>query len=86
MRVALSCLLWLAALTGCASRYSIERALLSEYMGDCTDARAVDSGKKDCDGYPIWELLCGGKVVSRQAIWCHKGRCFTEQMAGRCWK
>ncbi len=79
-------LLFIAVVTGCASRYSTKRALVSDYMGDCPDATAVDTGEKDCDGLPIYELRCHGQAVHRAAISCHKGDCFTEQMAGRCWK
>jgi hypothetical protein len=35
---------------------------------------------------PIYELSCDGKPVFREAIRCRKGDCYTEQMAGRCWK
>ena len=79
----------LASFTGvsCASRYSIERALISSASQPCPDAEAVDTGKKDCDGLPIYQLWCGGKRTGiPQAIWCHRGDCFVEQMAGRCWK
>jgi hypothetical protein len=86
MARALAGLLLLGAISGCASRYSIQRALLTEYTGDCPDAKAVDTGKKDCDGLPIYALWCRGKAVYNEAISCHRGDCFTRQMAGRCWK
>ena len=85
-RVASTWLLLLAAVTGCASNAAIKRALLSDHSGACPDAKAVDSGKKDCDGLPIYQLWCGGQSVREDAIWCHKGDCYTQQMAGRCWK
>jgi hypothetical protein len=78
--------LLLAAVGGCAGRYSIKEALLSEYMGDCPGAKAVNTGEKDCDGLPIYALWCDGRAVHSEAIWCHKGNCFARQMAGRCWK
>jgi hypothetical protein len=78
--------LLLCAAGGCAGRYSIEHALLSDYMGDCPGARVVDSGTKDCDGLPIYELWCGGRAVHHEAVECHGGKCFTQQMAGRCWQ
>jgi hypothetical protein len=74
---------------GCARRYTVKSALLSSASlraDECRSGEAIDTGEKDCDGLPIYELRCPGRPPISGAIWCHKGDCFVQQMAGRCWK
>ncbi len=58
----------------------------------CDRGEVVDTGERDCDGYPFYEIHCRGEVFDFDVfgVSCEvengKMYCFANQLGGRCFE